>query len=145
MSSQYPSAIHPVLHPAVVDPPVVQVVPWEVVKPPVVDATVVVEFPPLPPLGSRHEKFVKKIHHNIRQKSRQKNCQKKSSKFRQKNSSKNSSKNWSCAKETFQKNFKKDYILVWVRNKVRRPKISKLSNNHRNCRSIQWNVERFRF
>ena len=55
MSSQYPSAIHPVLHPAVVGPPVVQVVLWEVVKPPVVDATGVVEFPPLPPLGSRHE------------------------------------------------------------------------------------------
>ena len=26
-----------------------------VVEPPVVDAAVVVEFPPLPPLGSRHE------------------------------------------------------------------------------------------
>ena len=38
MSSQYPSAIHPALplHPAVVSPPVVQVVPWDVVKPPVV-------------------------------------------------------------------------------------------------------------
>ena len=79
MSSQYPSAIHPALHPAVVDwppvedtevivvvagvgvvvvGPVVQVVPWEVVKPPVVDAAVVVEFPPLPPLGSRHEQSV---------------------------------------------------------------------------------------
>ena len=55
MSSQYPSAVHKGLHPAVVGPPVVQVVPWEVVKPPVVDATLVVELPPLPPLGSRHE------------------------------------------------------------------------------------------
>ena len=55
MSSQYPSAIHPAWQlPAVVGP-VVQVVPWEVVKPPVVDAAVVVEFPPLPPLGSKHE------------------------------------------------------------------------------------------
>ena len=48
ISSQYPSPIHPVLHP----PAVV-----EGVKPPVVvvDDAVVVEFPPLPPLGSRHE------------------------------------------------------------------------------------------
>ena len=94
------------------------------VVPPVVDATVVVEFPPLPPLGSRHEKFVKENHHNIRQKSHQKIRQK----ISQKNLSKISSKNWSCAIETFQKNFKKDYLLsaVWVRNKVRRPKTSKL-------------------
>ena len=51
MSSQYPSEIHSELHPAVVVwlvVPVVGVVPVEVV----------VEFPPLPPLGSRHEHSV---------------------------------------------------------------------------------------
>ena len=64
ISSQYPSPIHPVLHPPAVV--ISGVVGWlvELVKPPVevvklpvvvVDDAVVVEFPPLPPLGSRHE------------------------------------------------------------------------------------------
>jgi hypothetical protein len=63
MSSQYPSEIHPELHPGVVVWPVVPVVVVITVVPVVpvvagvvvVPVEVVVEFPPLPPLGSRHE------------------------------------------------------------------------------------------
>ena len=58
ISSQYASPIHPVLHPPAVvgfAEVVGLPVPVDQVVPPVVDAAVVVEFPPLPPLGSRHE------------------------------------------------------------------------------------------
>ena len=57
MSLQYPSEIHPELHPATV---VWTVVPMVVVIPvvPEVAVVVVVEFPPIPPLGSRHEHSV---------------------------------------------------------------------------------------